>query len=354
MPARSPWRGKRVFLTGHTGFKGAWLYAALTAAGAQVCGYALEPPTVPSLFVAARISSLGKSIIADVRDLERLRAEVEAFAPDVVFHLAAQALVRPAFEDPVGTFSTNVMGTVNLLEAVRDVASVRAVIVVTSDKVYDNNEWCWAYRETDRLGGREPYGVSKACAELVAAAYRQSYLAEQGVRVATVRAGNVIGGGDWSQDRLVPDAMRAFSAGKPLMLRNPDAVRPWQHVLEAIAGYRMLAEALLWDEPVDELAFNFGPAPQDALPVSDLVDRLAQRWGNAAGWEQEQGHQPYEARLLEVDSAKARSVLGWQPVWNVEAALDRTVDWYKAFYAGADMNRATLGQIQDHADGEPT
>jgi CDP-glucose 4,6-dehydratase len=323
----------------------------LASRGAEVCGYALAPATDPNLYEAAGIGRLATSVIADIRDAPRLKAEMQAFKPEIVFHLAAQALVRPAYDDPVHTFSVNVMGTVHLLEAVRATPSVRAVVIVTSDKVYENREWCWAYREPDALGGREPYGVSKACAELATTAYRHSYFADRDIEIATARAGNVIGGGDWSKDRIVPDAMRAFASSKPLRLRNPDAVRPWQHVLESIAGYCALAQAMLWQEPLGEApSFNFGPMPQDALPVQELVERLAARWGAAKPWMQEPGHQPYEARLLEVDSAKARSMLGWRPVWNVEETLDRTVDWYKAHHGGVDMHRMTLAQVQDHAD----
>ena len=347
------WRGRRVFLTGHTGFKGGWLAALLHRLGASVTGFALAPDGKPNLFEAARIDAFAGSEIGDIRDWARLARAVREAAPEIVFHLAAQPLVRRARNEPAETFDTNVMGTVHLLEAVRATPSVQAVVIVTTDKVYDNVEWPWAYRETDRLGGKEPYGASKACCEIVVESYRHSYFrdAARPVAVATARAGNVIGGGDWAEDRLLPDAIRAFAAGQPLMVRNPAAVRPWQHVLEPVAGYCRLAEALLsgCGLPAD-LAFNFGPPAADALPVSQVADRLAQRWGDDACWVQDPATHPYEARLLEVDASRARSLLHWTPAWNIGQGLDRTVTWYRAFYAGQDMQRVTLAQIEEHLD----
>lgn len=352
MPALDGWRGRSVFLTGHTGFKGGWMSALLASVGARVTGYALAPATSPSLFEVAGIGGQTASTIADIRDLARLRKVMGEAEPEVVFHLAAQALVRPAYADPIGTFETNVMGTANVLEAVRAVASVKAVIVVTSDKVYQNNEWPWGYRETDALGGREPYGVSKACAELVAESYRYSYLGPRGCRVATARAGNVIGGGDWSEDRLVPDAVRAFSSGNPLVLRNPDAVRPWQHVLESLSGYVLLAEALLAGRDVGQSpSFNFGPAASDTASVRDVVDRLAELWGAERGWRQDNAFKPYEAHLLQVDSAKAHQVLGWRPGWRLDDALRETVAWYRANHEGRDMAEVTRKQIARYLAG---
>jgi CDP-glucose 4,6-dehydratase len=348
------WRGRRVFLTGHTGFKGGWLTALLHRLGARTTGYALPPEPGPNLFEAARIGALAStSVIADIRDGARLTAAMQAAQPEVVFHLAAQALVRRARAEPEETFETNVMGTLRLLEAVRATPSVKAVVVVTSDKVYDNREWPWAYRETDALGGKEPYGASKAASEMVVQAYRHSYFgAGRPVAIATARAGNVIGGGDWAVDRLVPDAIRAFQAEAPLVVRNPSAVRPWQHVLEPVAGYVRLADALLSGlEVPHDGGFNFGPAGDDAQPVRAVADQLAARWGEGARWEHDPAVQPYEARLLEVDSSRSRSVLGWSPKWRLDDGLSRTVDWYRAVASGQDARAVTLAQIEDHLNG---
>jgi len=353
-PSLEAWRGRSVFVTGHTGFKGAWLCALLHRLGAKVSGYALDPPTATSLFDALGQDHLAASTIADIRQGERLAQAMAAAAPDVVFHLAAQAIVGRARAEPVETFDVNVMGTAHLLEAVRRTPSVAAVVVVTSDKVYDNVEWPWAYREPDRLGGKEAYGASKAACEIVVQAWRHAYLsgAERTVPVATARAGNVIGGGDWAVDRLIPDAVRAFSAGAPLVVRNPSAVRPWQHVLEPLAGYCLLAQALLDGKPLPpDLAFNFGPAAEDARSVAWIADAMVRLWGEGASWRQDPGVQPYEARLLEVDSSRARAVLGWTPKWRLDQGLQRSAAWYRAFHAGEDARRTTFAQIEDHLDG---
>jgi CDP-glucose 4,6-dehydratase len=345
------WRDRPVFVTGHTGFKGSWLVALLRRLGAVTTGYALAPEPGPSLFQAARIGEFGTSIIADIRDAGRLTAEMRRAQPEVVLHLAAQALVRRARNDPDETFETNVMGTVRLLEAVRHTPSVKAVVVITSDKVYDNVEWPWAYRETDALGGKEPYGASKAACEIAVQSWRHAYFGD-GPYLATARAGNVIGGGDWSEDRLIPDAMRAFIAKTPLVIRNPAAVRPWQHVLEPLTGYLRLVEAMLAGDTLPgDMAFNFGPMGDEARQVAWVADALAARWGEGAGWVQDPAVQPYEARLLEVDSARARAVLDWAPRWGLEEGLDRTVAWYKSVANGDDARAVTLAQIEDHLNG---
>ncbi len=348
------WAGRRVFVTGHTGFKGGWLMALLRHLGAEAAGYALSPPSEPNLFTAARIAEHGASTIGDIRDASRLAAAMKAAAPDVVLHLAAQALVRPARAEPVETFSTNVVGTAQVLDAVRQTPSVKACVVVTSDKVYDNVEWAWAYRETDRLGGKEPYGASKACTEIVVEAYRASYFSGDGQpALASARAGNVIGGGDWAEERLIPDAIRAFSTRETLMIRNPASVRPWQHVLEPLSGYLRLAEALVDERSTlpQPLAFNFGPAQDDAVSVRVIADEITARWADGARWDHDTRFQPYEARLLEVDSAKARAALGWRPQWRLGQALDRTIAWYKAYYEGQDMQILTLRQIDEYLNG---
>jgi CDP-glucose 4,6-dehydratase len=349
------WSGRNVFLTGHTGFKGGWMVALLNRLGARVTGYALAPEPGPSLFEAARIGDLtAASVIADIRDGASLTKALQSAEPEVVFHLAAQALVRRARAEPDETFETNVMGTLRVLEAVRATPSVKAVVVITSDKVYDNREWPWAYRETDALGGKEPYGASKAASEMVVQAYRHSYFsgADRPVAIATARAGNVIGGGDWAEDRLVPDAMRAFAARSPLVVRNPSAVRPWQHVIEPVTGYVRLADALLGGLALpDDGGFNFGPAGDEAASVQVVADALVERWGGGASWVRDPAAQPYEARLLEVDSSRARSVLGWSPKWGLDWGLARTVEWYRAVAAGADARRVTLDQIETHLHG---
>lgn len=343
------WHGRRVLLTGHTGFKGSWLTLWLHAQGAEVHGYALAPPTSPNLFTVARVDgSLASSTIADIRDAAALQATFQAVRPHIVFHLAAQALVRQSYREPVDTFSTNVMGVVNVMEAVRSVGGVRALVNVTTDKCYENREWPWAYREIEAMGGHDPYSASKGCAELVTAAYRASFLKEAGVAVATARAGNVIGGGDWAEDRLLPDIFRALDARCALPVRSPHAVRPWQHVLEPLSGYLALAEALVGGSGDLAEAWNFGPAEDDARSVGWIVEHLASRLPDLV-WQVDAAPQPHEAHYLKLDSSKARSRLCWRPRWRLSEALDRTLQWHQAWRGGVDMRAFSLGQIAEYA-----
>jgi CDP-glucose 4,6-dehydratase len=344
------WNGKRVLITGHTGFKGGWLAMDLALRGAKMVGLAIEPATNPSLFQAARIESLIDSRIEDVRDFSSLLTVMREFRPEIVFHLAAQPLVRRSYAHPLETFETNVMGTANLLEAVRQVESTRVVLVVTTDKCYENREWHWGYREIDPLGGHDPYSASKAAAEIVAAAFRSSYfsadkIASHGVALATVRAGNVIGGGDWSEDRLIPDMVRAFSQGCPVNVRNPHAVRPWQHVLEPVEGYIELAERM-WDDPVRfSSAWNFGPELADAIPVGEVVQTFASCWGGNATWRFDTAQHSHEAGLLRLDCSKAAAELGWRPRLHIKDALAMTADWYQNFLHASDMVEFSSKQI---------
>ncbi|WP_171012622.1 MULTISPECIES: CDP-glucose 4,6-dehydratase [unclassified Sphingomonas] len=344
------WRGRRVLVTGHTGFKGSWLSLWLQAMGAEVTGYALEVPTEPSLFRIARIEQGMRSEIGDIRDRERLAQVVREARPEVLLHLAAQPLVRESFRDPIETYSVNVVGTATVLDVAREAPGLRAILSVTSDKCYENREWVYGYRENDPMGGYDPYSSSKGCAELVSSAFRSSYFsparhADHGVAMATARAGNVIGGGDWAADRLVPDILEAFAQDRKVIIRNPLAVRPWQHVLESIGGYLLLVERLLAEGPAYASGWNFGPEDQDIRPVSWIVDEMARRWGNGAGWEQDPGANPHEAHLLRLDISKARIELGWRPSWSLDVALDRIVEWHRQYLAGADMRAVTLGQI---------
>jgi len=347
------WQGKKVFLTGHTGFKGSWLCLWLSRLGAQVTGYALEPPTDPSLFELARVGELVDSCIADVRDLERLKAELVKAAPDIVMHMAAQPLVRDSYKIPVETYAINVMGVVHLLEAVRSCPSVRAVVNVTTDKCYENREWVWGYRENEPLGGFDPYSNSKGCSELVTASYRSSFFnpqhfSEHKVGLASARAGNVIGGGDWASDRLIPDIIRAILKSEPVRIRNPHAIRPWQHVLEPLCGYLTLAQKLYEDGAHFAEGWNFGPGDNDARPVEWIVERLCRQWGNGASFTVDTGEHPHEAHYLKLDCSKARSGLGWQPRWNLEKALDSIIHWTECYRSGVDLQKVCLEQIEDY------
>jgi CDP-glucose 4,6-dehydratase len=345
-------RGRRVFVTGHTGFKGAWLAEWLGTLGAEVTGYALDPPTDPSLFDALDLGVRLRHVVADVRDRDRLTDEVQAAGPSVIFHLAAQPLVREGYAAPHMTFATNVMGTVNVLEAARACASVEAVVIVTSDKCYRNPETGDAFRESDPLGGRDPYSASKGCAELVTAAYRESFFAD-GAAVASVRAGNVIGGGDWAADRIVPDCVRALAVGAEIVVRRPDAVRPWQHVLEPLSGYLQLAALLLRDGHRYDGAWNFGPTDADgARPVRWVVERFLDEWGSGS-WTvpADAGPQPHEAHRLSLDSTKARDELAWAPAWDVPTAVRRTAAWYREFYRAPSFARdLVLRDLQAYED----
>jgi len=342
------WQGKKVFLTGHTGFKGGWLSLWLQNLGAKVYGYALNPPTTPNLFTVASVAeSLVSSTIADIRDASSFESAMLSAQPDIVFHLAAQPLVRYSYAEPVETYATNVMGTVNLFEAVRKTPSVRAVINITTDKCYENRESLRPYREDDAMGGYDPYSSSKGCSELVTAAYRRSFLAEAGVAVATARAGNVIGGGDWSEDRLIPDFLRAIDKNETLVVRSPNAIRPWQHVLEPLAGYLQLAERLFTQGEQFAQGWNFGPADEDAQTVAWIVDKLTATVPNA-NWQLDQNLQPHEANYLKLDSTKARTQLGWQPRWKLEVALQKIMDWHQHWHKGGNMHQFSLTQIAEY------
>lgn len=351
------WLGKRVLITGHTGFKGSWLALWLHSLGAKVFGYALDPPTEPNLFSLAHVGDSVSSTHGDIRDIAGLRAVAQDAQPQIIFHLAAQSIVRTSYTEPVETYTTNIIGTVNLLEVMRSCNDLRAAVIVTSDKCYENREWLWGYRENEPLGGRDPYSSSKACAELVTSAYHASFFNTKihgsGVGIATARAGNVIGGGDWTKDRLIPDIMRAIIASKPVIIRNPLAIRPWQHVLEPLAGYLLLAERL-WDSGKDfSGGWNFGPADQDVRPVHWIADRLIDQWGGRIEYSKE-GEQPHEANYLKLDSAKARAKLGWNPRWDIDIALDAITSWYKAYQAKKDMETVVLNQISEYLESPAT
>ena len=348
MAKAGTWRGRRVLVTGHTGFKGGWLSLWLARMGAEVHGLALPPDTRPALHDLARVGAHVAGRVQDITDAAGLARAVADIAPEVVFHLAAQPLVRLSHDAPLTTFATNVMGTANLLEACRPVPGLRAIVVVTTDKVYENREWVWPYRETDPLGGKDPYSASKSAAEMAVLAWRRSYFAALGVPVVTARGGNVIGGGDWSADRLVPDLVRALAAGQPLEIRAPGSVRPWQHVLTLCHGYLDLAEAAMAGTIPGEGAWNFGPAPGDCIAVADLLARFADA-GAAPAVRLVPGDGKPEARMLALDSAKARAELGWSPALDLAEAVDWTARWYRAAAAGADMQGETLAQIDAYA-----
>ena len=344
------WRGKRVFLTGHTGFKGSWLSLWLQSLGAQVHGLALAPPTTPNLFTVAQVEKgMASHTIGDIRNLATVQQAMQAAQPDIVIHMAAQPLVRLSYAEPVETYATNVMGTVHVLESARHTPSIKAIVVVTTDKCYENKEWVWGYREDEPMGGHDPYSNSKGCAELVTSAYRNSFLKNSGIAVASARAGNVIGGGDWAADRLVPDILRAFEQNEPVVIRNPHATRPWQHVLEPLAGYLTLAEYLYTEGQAFAEGWNFGPKDDDARPVQWIVEHMVKAWGQGASWQQDGGTHPHEANYLKLDISKAKARLGWQPRWPLTMALENIAAWHQAYLNSANMHEFTLNQIQNYA-----
>ena len=347
---REFWNGKKVLITGHTGFKGSWLAFWLEMIGAEICGYSLAPETGLNLFENLELENKMRSIIGDIRDLPHFEKTVQLFQPEIVFHLAAQSLVRKSYREPLETYTTNVIGTINILEAVRRISSVKSVLIVTTDKVYENKEWQRAYSENERLGGFDPYSNSKACAELAVSAYRNSFFGESDCLIATARAGNVIGGGDWSEDRLLPDVFRSLIFGERLKIRNPDSVRPWQHALEPLAGYMKLAEKLYRGKKKFAESWNFGPAEEDSKPVGWILNEIKRIWREPVNWDIDESVQPHEARLLKLDSAKAKNELNWLPKLSLEEAVKLTAEWYRGFKDKQDLVKLTASQINFYQD----
>jgi CDP-glucose 4,6-dehydratase len=342
------WQGKRVLLTGHTGFKGSWMCLWLQSMGAVVRGIALDPPTTPSLFNVAQVAQDMDHQVADIRDSESIKLLVACFQPEIVIHMAAQPLVRLSYQQPIETYATNVMGTLHVLEAARHVSSVRVIVNITTDKCYDNKEWEWGYREYEPMGGHDPYSSSKGCVELLSSAYRNSFLKDAGIALATARAGNVIGGGDWALDRLVPDVLKALHLQQPIQIRNPYAIRPWQHVLEPLSGYLVLAERLFEHGQQDAEGWNFGPYDEDAKPVQWIVEWLCRAWGDGASWGIQPGDHPHEANFLKLDISKARQRLQWAPRWSLQTALGHIIQWHQAWLLGQDMHDICLKQINSY------
>jgi len=345
------WRGKKVFLTGHTGFKGGWLSLWLSNLGAEVTGYALPSNTAPNLFTEIRINEvISKSFIGDIGDLIALQSAMNAARPDIVIHMAAQPIVRHSYKYPVETYATNVMGTVHVLESARSLESIKATVVVTTDKCYENKEWIWGYRENEAMGGYDPYSSSKGCAELVVAAYRNSFFSDSDSQnsIATARAGNVIGGGDWSADRLIPDAIRSFESNQAVRIRNPIATRPWQHVLEPLSGYLILAQELYSEGSKYASSWNFGPQDEGNRSVREVVELMIQGWGQSARWEGVGAEQLHEANLLKLDCSKAHQLLGWMPRWSLETTIKKTVEWQKSFQSKEDMRAFSITQIEEY------
>jgi CDP-glucose 4,6-dehydratase len=344
------WQGKRVFLTGHTGFKGSWLSLWLTSLGATVKGYALSPPTIPSLFNEAKIDSIIDSQIGDIRDQDELYNSMTIFNPDILIHMAAQPLVRHSYNVPIETYEVNVIGTAKVLEVARSCINLKAIVNITTDKCYENDGRSQGYKESDPMGGYDPYSSSKGCAELVASAYRRSFLQDQGIGVASVRSGNVIGGGDWANDRLIPDILRSLEKNKPVVIRNPKATRPWQHVLEPLSGYLILAQKLYEDQKEYAEGWNFGPNEQDVKSVDWILDKIISKWPNSS-WELDQNSNPHEAGFLKLDITKAESKLGWQPVWELSHTLEKIIDWHRAWLDKEDMQAICLAEIEEYTRG---
>jgi CDP-glucose 4,6-dehydratase len=338
------WQGKRVFLTGHTGFKGGWLSLWLVSLGAEVRGYALHPPTSPSLFNEAKINSVIDSQIGDIRDQKKLYESMTTFNPDILIHMAAQPLVRYSYDEPIETYEVNVIGTAKVLEVARSCNNLKAIVNITTDKCYENDGRLQGYKENDAMGGYDPYSSSKGCAELVTSAYRRSFFQNQGVSLASVRAGNVIGGGDWADDRLIPDILRAFEECKPVVIRNPKATRPWQHVLEPLSGYLILAQKMYYDQEKYAEGWNFGPNEQDVKPVNWILNKMIDRWPNSS-WELDSNSSPHEANFLRLDISKSKSKLGWEPVWGLGYTLNKIIDWHLAWLDKEDVQALCLSEI---------
>jgi len=341
------WKGKRVFLTGHTGFKGGWLSLWLFSLGAEVRGYALNPPTSPSLFNEAKIDSIVDSQIGDIRDQDALHESMTEFNPDILIHMAAQPLVRYSYDAPIETYEVNVIGTAKVLEVARSCLNLKAIVNITTDKCYENDDRSEGYKENDPMGGYDPYSSSKGCAELVASSYRRSFLQDQGVGLASVRAGNVIGGGDWSDDRLIPDILRSFEKNKPVIIRNPKATRPWQHVLEPLSGYLILAQNLYKDQKKYAEGWNFGPNEKDVQPVDWILNKMISKWPNSS-WELDNNSSPHEADFLKLDISKAKSKLGWSPVWELSQTLEKIVSWHQAWLNKDDIQAVCLTEIEEY------
>lgn len=343
------WKGKRVFLTGHTGFKGSWLSLWLMSMGAEVKGFSLAQPTSPSLFSVARLEKTMNSEMGDIRDLATLSKSLREFNPDILIHMAAQSLVRLSYSQPIETYSTNVMGTLHVLESARQCTNLRAIVNITTDKCYENREWEWGYRENEPMGGHDPYSNSKGCAELVTSAYRKSFFnTEQSAALASARAGNVIGGGDWATDRLIPDILRAFEKGQPVIVRNPHSTRPWQHVLEPLSGYLVLAQSLWQNGHKNAEGWNFGPKDEDAKPVDWILNKMISAWGQGASWQLDTNSHPHEATHLKLDISKAHTRLHWSPTWNLENTLGKIVAWHRAWLSGNDMANYSLLEIENY------
>ena len=341
------WQGKRVFLTGHTGFKGSWLSLWLVSLGAKVKGYALSPPTSPSLFIEANIDSIIDSQIADIRDQDTLHESMTKFSPDILIHMAAQPLVRYSYDEPIETYEVNVIGTAKVLEVARSCPNLKAIVNITTDKCYENDERAEGYKEDDPMGGYDPYSSSKGCAELVASSYRRSFLQDQGVGLASVRAGNVIGGGDWADDRLIPDILRSFENGSPVVIRNPKATRPWQHVLEPLSGYLILTQGLYEEQKKYAEGWNFGPNEQDVKPVDWILDKMILKWPDSS-WKLDSNSSPHEAGFLKLDISKAKSKLGWSPVWGLSQTLEKIISWHQAWLNKEDMQVICLTEIKEY------